>query len=87
MHNTIESPSSSNDISPALAVGKPRFANAQLAKILQEEGALSAWRQAFKSAGVSAPETVSGDFSVAFREQDGKTFLAIDRFAIRSLCY
>lgn len=87
MHNTIESPSSSNDILPALAVGKPRFANAQLAKILQEEGALSAWRQAFKSAGVSAPETVSGDFSVAFREQDGKTFLAIDRFAIRSLCY
>lgn len=37
--------------------------------------------------GTKAPEKVTGDFSVALRLPDGKTFLAIDRFAIRSLCY
>jgi asparagine synthase (glutamine-hydrolysing) len=87
MYNSMESSISSNETSPALAVGKPRFANAQLAHALGEEGALFAWRQAFKNAGVKAPETVSGDFAIAFCEPDGRTFLAIDRFAIRSLCY
>jgi len=50
------------------------------------EGFCAAWRQAFLLFGTKAPEAVSGDFAIALREE-GKTFLAIDRFAIRTLCY
>jgi asparagine synthase (glutamine-hydrolysing) len=82
-----------NDRTPAsqhinpIAVGKPRFSDAALARTLSQEGTLAAWLQAFQTHGAKAPETVSGDFAVALREADGRTFLAIDRFAIRTLCY
>lgn len=35
----------------------------------------------------SAAAQVQGDFAVAMTRPDGSTFLAVDRFAIRSLCY
>lgn len=34
-----------------------------------------------------AASGVSGDFAVGLRDGNGRTFLAVDRFAIRTLCY
>lgn len=70
-----------------LVLGKPRFSDDSVANTHGQEGALAAWLQAFRAKGVGATNAVSGDFAIAFREPDGQTFLAVDRFAIRTLCY
>jgi asparagine synthase (glutamine-hydrolysing) len=68
-------------------LGKPRFNDPGLKQTATRDGTEAAWRQAFQLFGINAPDKVSGDFAVAFREPDGKVFLAIDRFAMRTLCY
>jgi asparagine synthase (glutamine-hydrolysing) len=73
--------------STCLVLGKPRFADVSAANAHVREGALAAWRQAFRSIGARAPETVSGDYAIAFHEPGGRAFIAIDRFAMRTLCY
>ena len=78
---------------PALAnsfplnLGSPRFVNAELDDLARSQGSLAAWRQAMANGAVNAVSSVTGDFAVAFREPGGRTFMAVDRFAIRSLCY
>lgn len=57
-----------------------------MAECAREQGALAAWRQAFTS-GVSTVADVGGDFAVGLRERDGRSFLAVDRFGIRTICY
>ena len=69
------------------AIGRPVFADTDLADLQASAGSLAAWRQAFARHGVNAPRAVSGDFAVAARLADGRIFLAVDRFAVRSLCY
>lgn len=71
----------------SLVLGNPRFNELALAQIAERESVEAAWRQAFQRFGTKAPEHVSGDFSVACRESCGTVFLAVDRFAIRTLCY
>ena len=73
--------------SNCLVLGRPRFDDSALTQTTTRDGAEAAWRQAFQLLGTKAPEGVSGDFSVALRESNGRVFLAIDRFAIRTLCY
>ncbi|MBS1157320.1 MAG: asparagine synthase (glutamine-hydrolyzing) [Proteobacteria bacterium] len=68
-------------------LGKPRFNDSALMQTAAKEGPEAAWLQAFQLFGTRAPERVSGDFAVALRMPDAKVFLAIDRFAIRTLCY
>lgn len=87
MNITSETACLNGEHMKSIAIGKPRFSEKNLDSTATQQGILSAWLQAFKDKGVRAPETVSGDFAVAFCEPDGRTFLAIDRFAIRSLCY
>ena len=70
-----------------LVFGTPRFNDTELGQIASRDGVEAAWRSAIQKSGKKAPENVSGDFAVALREPDGKVFLAIDRFAIRTLCY
>ena len=71
----------------SLTLGKPRFNDPLLQQMADREGNLAAWRQVFEQTGRNAPAAVVGDFAIALREPDGRTFLAVDRFAIRSLCY
>ena len=71
----------------SITLGKPRFNDSALIKAAAQEGDESAWRMAFKRFAAKAPESVAGDFAVALREPNGTVFLAIDRFAIRTLCY
>ena len=71
----------------SLCTGSPVFENAELQATASREGALSAWKLAILNQGIKAPASVSGDFAVALRSPGGAVFLAVDRFAIRSLCY
>lgn len=78
---------------PALASGSPRFAGARLAGIAAAQGALAAWRAALAEAA-PGPEgaaavagAVGGDFAVGLIDAAGRGFLAVDRFAIRTLCW
>jgi asparagine synthase (glutamine-hydrolysing) len=72
---------------PGLFVGSPRFGDAALAELARREGAGAAWLRAFQTQGVDAPKHVSGDFAVALTLPDGTVYAAVDRFAIRSMCY
>ena len=85
--NTFGETQSRVEPAQEFALGRPVFADADLARLQQSEGSLVAWRQAFTHHGANAPRGVSGDFAVAARLADGRIFLAVDRFAVRSLCY
>lgn len=75
------------DSTDSLVLGKPRFNESALMQTATREGIAAAWRQAFRDYGNQAATKVSGDFALALREPDGTAFLAVDRFAIRTLCY
>lgn len=70
-----------------LCLGNPRFADAPLADLATREGLPAAWREAFKRHGAAAPALVTGDFAVGVALDDGRVFLAVDRFAIQTVCY
>lgn len=70
-----------------LSLGNPRFSDSQLAAIARREGNEAAWRQLFRIHGEACFNRVGGDFAVAISDHAGRIFLAIDRFAIRTLCY
>jgi asparagine synthase (glutamine-hydrolysing) len=71
----------------ALALGSPRFLDPRLAQLAADHGDLNAWREAFAHLNDKAACAVTGDFAVGLSAPDGRSFLAVDRFAIRSLCY
>ena len=71
----------------SIALGSPRFSDRRLAQLAADHGALCAWREAFAQRGAQAACGVTGDFAVGLTTTDGRSFLAVDRFAIRSLCY
>jgi asparagine synthase (glutamine-hydrolysing) len=71
----------------AVCVGNARFADPELASVAQRNGQAAAWTAAFGRFGAAAPAQATGDFAVAARDGPGRMMLAVDRFAIRSLCY
>lgn len=73
--------------SNSLVSGNPEFASREIAALAKSEGYLAAWRTLIGTGGKEAMRDVSGDFSVGFFDTAGCAFLAVDRFAIRSLCY
>lgn len=62
------------------ASGAPRFA-------APADDALAAWHQAFAARGAACAAEVGGEFAVALALPQGATYLAVDRFAVHSLCY
>ena len=71
----------------SLALGAPRFADARLASLALTQGNLAAWQAAWAKGAKQAACEASGDFAVVLREPAGRTYLAVDRFAIQTLCY
>ena len=69
-----------------LCQGNPRFKDADLRDLAGRVGNEAAWVAAFERYGNAAPAHVENDFAIALTTADG-TFLAIDRFAIQTLCY
>lgn len=72
---------------PVLTLGAPLFSEAGLADLARAEGDAAAWRAALKKGAASAAAGVGGDFAVGITDTSGRTFLAVDRFAICTLCY
>jgi asparagine synthase (glutamine-hydrolysing) len=73
--------------STAIALGTPRFADPALARLAREAGDVAAWRAAFAKHGQRAPAAVTGDFAIGLHDDQGRSWLALDRFSVRSLCY
>ena len=74
-------------INSTLTLGFPRFSDTRLARLANNQGVLAAWQEAVNQGASKAAVGVTGDFAVGLRLSDGRGFLAVDRFAIRSLCY
>lgn len=87
-----EIPSATSNTSPAgpICRGTPRFGDAALAAIAARDGAQAAWRHVVASgteAAMRAAAATGGAFSVGLCDERGSAFLAVDRFAIETLCY
>ncbi len=74
---------------PVVALtGAAQFDSPRLAKLSGQFGADIAWRAACFEQGIAAAAAgTSGAFSVGLNDGLGRTSLAVDRFAIHSLCY
>ena len=70
-----------------LALGAPEFRDASLAALSQSDGAAAAWQQALQGDPAPALAATGGDFAVAMRSASSRTVLAVDRFAIHTLCW
>lgn len=68
-------------------LGRYQFIDNELQNIAREQGGIVAWTEAFTRFGVDAPRGVRGDFSIALFGPHGRAFIAVDRFAVRNLCY
>jgi asparagine synthase (glutamine-hydrolysing) len=66
--------------------GSPVFRDPRLAALAESQGAAAAWRTVL-ARGPAAIGEVDGDFAVAMQESSGRTVLAVDRFAVRTLCW
>ena len=71
----------------SLSVGAPRFHDNRKAALARSKGHLAAWQAALAESGAQAACAVEGDFAVGLDDGMGRVFLAVDRFAIHSLCY
>jgi asparagine synthase (glutamine-hydrolysing) len=71
----------------SLTLGTPRFLDAKLASLANGQGSAAAWLQSLARGPKNAATGVTGDFAVGLSLPNGSTFLAVDRFAIRTLCY
>jgi len=71
----------------SLTLGSPRFSDSRLAALADAQGALAAWREAIRQSGGRAAIGVTGSFAVGLHLDDGRSFIAVDRFAVHSICY
>ncbi len=60
--------------------GTPRFPK-------PSPDALAAWQQAYAERGAGCAADVGGEFAVALDLGQGSVYLAVDRFAVHTLCY
>lgn len=70
---------------PPLIVGQPRFGSSPLAALAAAEPSASGLPRG--TALDAALAVIGGGFALGWQDADGRTTLAVDRFAIRSLCY
>ena len=70
-------------IQSSLVLGKPRFVATDLQQLAKEQGALSAWQKAYERHGISAPNSIAGDFAVAMQTADGGELPSVFRLPTR----
>lgn len=75
------------DNNSSLVQGHPLFGTRELVTLAENHGNLAAWQQLIAQRGPAAIKSVAGDFAFGFLNVSGCGYLAVDRFAIRSLCY
>lgn len=69
--------------------GHPVFPTSELNELSRNQGNLAAWKHLLATAGAQAQALadIAGEFAIGFSDDRGRVFLAVDRFAIHSLCY
>jgi asparagine synthase (glutamine-hydrolysing) len=73
---------------PWLTLGEPRFTDPELLSTARDQGVGAAWQQALKRPDLDRLlASTEGAFAVGGTSPDGRTVLAVDRFAVQSLCY
>jgi asparagine synthase (glutamine-hydrolysing) len=70
-----------------LTLGAPRFIEQRLQQIASQQGLGAAWREALTQGAERAATCAEGEFAVGLTDESGAGFLAVDRFAIRTICY
>lgn len=70
-----------------IALGRPKFHMPELSALAKIQGDMAAWQELVSQRGIEAIEQVSGEFAFGFFDAHGNGYLAVDRFAIRTLCY
>lgn len=76
------------DTTPSFFAGSPQFSDARLAEVMRRDGTEAAWQEAWRTLGpVGAARAARGSFAVGMRNEAGQVFLAVDRFAVHSLCW
>ena len=71
----------------ALTLGSPVFLDPALAAMARAGNPLAAWTVALAKGPAEAARGVSGDFAIGLHDSSGGAFLAVDLFAICTLCY
>ncbi|PKO90631.1 MAG: asparagine synthase [Betaproteobacteria bacterium HGW-Betaproteobacteria-10] len=70
-----------------LFIGNPLFSNPGDAQLTELQGQGAVWSRGIVGKGQSFLSDVTGDFAVGINLPSDGVFLAVDRFAIHSLCY
>jgi asparagine synthase (glutamine-hydrolysing) len=79
-----------------LTVGAPKFQDKALVELARTGGVGAAWRSAMAQVGTGAAaaaqaariaDAADGDFAVGLTDHAGRSFGAVDRFAVQTLCY
>ncbi len=69
-------------------IGSPSFSDDEAANTARESGLAAGFLSAWRKHGAAAPSRVRGAYSVVIVDASKKAiFLAVDRFAIQTLCY
>lgn len=87
MRRTYRPALMNNNSLDSLCIGSPQFEDTALQSLRNQQGPMAAWRQALAASPAEALGEVTGDFAVGVRDEHGRTVLAVDRFAMRSLCF
>ena len=72
--------------SAPLFLGQPQFADAATAALQKQQGAAAAWSAALAGDAAQALRRIGGSFAIGLQIGQ-RTVLAVDRFAIESLCF
>jgi len=71
-----------------LSTGSPRFEGQELQELARQQGDSAAWLALLqRAAPAEAARQVQGSFAVGLTRENGEVFLAVDRFAVESICY
>lgn len=71
----------------SIILGQPFFADTEATAAARSDGTTAGWRVALRHGPQAAATAAQGAFAVALREGDGRVFMAVDRFAIHTLCF
>ncbi|MCV2355496.1 asparagine synthase C-terminal domain-containing protein [Paucibacter sp. B2R-40] len=67
--------------------GDPQFAEQNLNVLARTNGIEAAWRMALRDNPADALTAISGPFAIGLQVEDGSALLAVDRFAVETICY
>ena len=73
-----------------LLCGSPQFSDARLQARAKSGGTEGVWRDVLEKSPAGVEQVlaaISGAFAIGLRESSGRALLAVDRFAIQSVCY